>query len=264
MKKLLFTFFGLCAFLVSCDLYPQDEYEEYYVVESYMKANNPLPVVRLSTTAPATERYLFEDFAVQSANVEIRLLEDGPGSLIEQQFQYESDQPGLYLPTVPNQQHRILPRRTYEIYISFPDSDDIIRANTTIPDAFQILPGSQDSVVFQSKEQLELLLTKSFYPGRQNIYVFNALAQNPVAENLTPLYADFFEDSETPQEDLILLSNNSSGIINEANFEENPDGTISLNYPWIGIAFYEENRIVANAIDDNVYDFVRSQQVQLG
>ncbi|HBQ58078.1 MAG TPA: hypothetical protein DD671_00195, partial [Balneolaceae bacterium] len=67
-----------------------------------------------------------------------------------------------------------------------------------------------------------------------------------------------------PEEDLILLSNNSSGIINEANFQDNQDGTITLSYPWIGIAFYGVNNIVANAIDDNVYDFVRSQQVQLG
>jgi hypothetical protein len=30
------------------------------------------------------------------------------------------------------------------------------------------------------------------------------------------------------------------------------------------VAFYEDNLIVANTIDDNVYDFIRSQETQLG
>lgn len=261
MYKQFFLFVILSTLMVSCELYPQDDYEEYYVVESYMLANNLLPEVRLSTTAPADEFYEFEDHAINFANVEIRLLEAGPGSEIEESFTFFNSGPGLFL---PNQNHLVKPRRTYELHISFLDSDDVITAYTTVPDTFRIMPGTADSVVYQSQDQLELTLTKSFYPGRQNIYVFNALAKEPEAENLTPLYADLFIDSDEPEEDLVLLSNNSSGIINEANFQENADGTITLSYPWIGIAFYGENRIVANTIDDNVYDFVRSQQVQLG
>ncbi len=85
-----------------------------------------------------------------------------------------------------------------------------------------------------------------------------------MVENLTPFYAQLLEDSDTPEEDLFLFSNNSSGILNEGNFEPNDDGSITIQYPWVGIAFFGENQIVANTIDDNVYDFVRSQQVQLG
>ncbi|MAO66198.1 MAG: hypothetical protein CL666_14480 [Balneola sp.] len=251
----------LSSLLVSCELYPQDDYEEYYVVESYMMANNPLPNVRLSTTAPANELYEFEEFAVNNANVEVRLLETGANSSVVEQFTYSNLAPGIYW---ADQNHRIKPTRTYQLHISFDDSDQVITAHTTIPDTFRIMPGTPETVTYQSEEQLELTLTKSFYPGRQNIYVFNVITQEPSAESLTPLYADLFSDSEQPEEDLILLSNNSSGIINEANFQDNQDGTITLSYPWIGIAFYGVNNIVANAIDDNVYDFVRSQQVQLG
>lgn len=261
MNKLLVIAVILISLFISCDPYPQDEYEEYYVVEAYMMANNLLPEVRLSTTAPADDFYEFEDYAVGVASIEIHLLEAGPGSAVEESFNYSGSQPGIFL---PNQNHLIKPRRTYELHITSLEFGGEIRAYTTIPDTFQIQPGSQDTVVYQSEEQLELTLTKSFYPGRQNIYVFNALAGDPIQENLTTLYADLFQDSDQPEEDLVLLSNNSSGIINEANFQENPDETISIRYPWLGIAFYGENKIVANTIDDNVYDFVRSREVQLG
>ena len=52
--------------------------------------------------------------------------------------------------------------------------------------------------------------------------------------------------------------------MNESNFEISPDSSVILQYPWLAVAFFEENQIVANIIDDNIYDFVRSQSVQLG
>ena len=261
MKKLFLFSLLTTAFLLSCEVYPQDDYEEFYVVESYMIANRQLPQVRLSTTNEALEFYEFEDVAVNNAQIEIRLLETGPESDVETSFGYIRSESGIY---TPGQNHQVLPERTYEVYITINGTDDIISANTTIPGSFEILAGVRDSVVYQSSEQLEITLSESEYPGRQNIFVFNALSQFPEIENLTPLYASFFEDTDNPQEDLRLLSNNSSGIINAANFEGNPDGSVTISYPWIGIAFYEENKIVANTLDDNVYDFVRSQQVQLG
>ncbi|MEX2604012.1 MAG: DUF4249 family protein [Gracilimonas sp.] len=261
MKKIFLISFLITSFFISCELYPQDDYEQQYVVESYLMANNLLPKVRLSTTSPAGDFYDYDDTAINFANVEIRLLESGPNSEVEESFNFFNSGPGVFL---PNQNHKVIPRRTYQLHISFTGNNDIITAHTVVPDTFQILAGIQDSIIYQSNNQLNIHLTKSYYPGRQNIYVFNAISLNPAKENLTPFYADLFEGSEQPEDDLYQLSNNSSGILNEANFEENPDGTITLNYPWIGIAFYEGNQIIANTIDDNVYDFVRSQQVQLG
>ena len=261
MKKLTLFALSITAIIASCDVYPQDEYEEYYVVESYLVANRELPQVRLSVTVPANEFYNFEDAAINDAIVEVRLLETGPESAVEESFTFSNSDPGIYQ---PDQDHAVLPERTYQLYISFPGSDDIITAHTIIPGSFEILSGVAESVVYQSSEQLEITLSESSYPGRQNIFVFNAISFEPDAEDLTPLYSDLFRDSDDPEEDLMLLSNNSSGIINEANFDVNPDGTVTIKYPWIGIAFYGLNNIVANTLDDNVYDFVRSQQVQLG
>ncbi|MCH8961449.1 MAG: hypothetical protein IH820_09040 [Bacteroidetes bacterium] len=32
----------------------------------------------------------------------------------------------------------------------------------------------------------------------------------------------------------------------------NPDGTLTIRYPWLAVIFYGPNRIFANAIDDNL------------
>jgi hypothetical protein len=261
MKKLTLLIIIASAFITSCNVYPQDDYEEFYVVESYLVANRQLPQVRLSTTVPADEVYDFEEAAVNNAIIEVRLLASGPESAIEQSFTYSNAEPGIYQ---PGQNHAVIPERTYQLHISFPGSNDVITSHTIIPGSFEILAGVAESVVYQSTEQLEITLSESSYPGRQNIFVFNAISFEPDAEDLTPFYADVFQDSDDPEEDLTLLSNNSSGIINEGNFEVNPDGSVTVKYPWIGIAFYGLNNIVANTLDDNVYDFVRSQQVQLG
>lgn len=261
MKKLFLVSLLITAFFISCEVYPQDDYEEFYVVESYLIANRQLPQVRLSTTIEADRRYEFDDVAVNNAQVEIRLLETGPESSVEESFSYTVARPGIYL---PDQNHAVLPSRTYEVYITVNGTNDVISSTTIVPGSFEILAGVRDSIIYQSTEQLEITLSESSYPGRQNIFVFNALTDDPDPNNLTPIYASLIEDSDNPQEELDLLTNNSSGIINQGNFEANPDGSITISYPWIGIAFYGDNQIVANTLDDNVYDFVRSQQVQLG
>lgn len=259
-KYLLVTLF-ITVFIASCEIYPQDEYEEFYVVESYLVANRQLPLILLSTTSPADEVYDFEQLSVNNAHIQIQLLEFGPESNVEEIFTYQNQLPGIYIPD-PN--HNVLPTRTYKLQITFPDSDDLITAHTVVPDTFRITGEVRDTVDYQSFPPLTLTLSESSYPGRQNIYVFNALVPNAFPENLTPFYKDIYDESEDPEKDLERFSNNSSGIINEGNFGTNPNGTFTINFPWVGIAFYGQNLIVANTIDDNIYDFVRSQDVQLG
>jgi hypothetical protein len=247
--------------LSSCDPYGQDEYEEYYIVESYLIANALLPQVRLSTTVPADAFYDFENAAISDADIQIQLLESGPESALEQSWEYRLDTPGIYLPETD---HNVIPGRTYKLDITLPVTSERITSTTTVPEAFEIIGEVQDSIVYQSTEQLEFTLSESSYPGRQNIYVFNAVSLQPFSENLTPFYAELLSNSDDPEEDLEEFANNSSGIINESGFEFNPDGSATVQYPWIGVAFYEDNLIVANTIDDNVYDFIRSQETQLG
>lgn len=262
MRPLLFTLLAFSLLIISCELYPQDEYEEFYVVESYLIAQNELPEVFLSTTAPVTSKYLFQDYAVANASVTIDLLEGGKDSPIEQFYSYEMDSEnrGVYKPRVS---HKILPSRTYRIRIGdIPDDPSAsIIGYTTVPDTFRTISDVPDTVVYQSNEQIELDITESVNPDRQSYFIFTTISLGPDFESFTPLYFDFYDEDEDELGDYVKTS---SGIVNEENFTNNSDGTITLKYPWLAVAFFGDNQIVANTIDDNIYDFIRSQSVQLG
>lgn len=260
MKHLFLTLLAFSLILVSCDLYPQDEYEEFYVVESYLVALEELPQVFLSTTAPVSSEYSFQNFAVTNVSVEVNLLTGGEGSSIEQSFSYQMDSDGVYSPATA---HEVLPARTYQLRITnIPDDPSAsIVGYTAVPDTFSSKSQVPDSVIYQSENQIELDISPSINSERQSYFIFTTIALDPSIQNFTPLYADFFDEDEDQLSDFVKTS---SGIVNEANFETKPDGTITLKYPWLAVAFFENNQIVANIIDDNIYDFVRSQSVQLG
>ncbi len=257
MKTPILLFFCSLIIWSACDIYPQDEYQEYYVVETYLVAGQSLPMIRVSRTLPADQVYSLSDAAVTNSSVQVALLEGDEASTIEEVYPYSWDRAGEYQPLVS---HNVLPSRTYRLNVTIPEASQAITAYTRVPGDFQILGGIPDSIVYQSSEQLEINVTRSAYPGRQTVYIFNTLAGEVAFENLTPLYADFYDD----EEDLELFANTSSGLINEGNFTINEDNTITIQYPWLAAAYFGDNTIVVNAVDDNIYDFVRSSSVQLG
>lgn len=53
-------------------------------------------------------------------------------------------------------------------------------------------------------------------------------------------------------------------LLNEGNYVQNPDGTLTIDLPWIGFAFYGPNRVAVNVVDTNYYDFLRTQRAQQG
>lgn len=257
IKNLIFSLVALFMVVSACEVYEQDEYEEYYVVESYLVANRDLAQVRLSTTAPAFDFYSFANTAVSGADVEVRLLA-ADGTTIEQTIPFSQASPGIYL---PDSVHSVLPLRTYQLHILIPSEMHEITARTLVPDAFNVIAGVQDTVTYQSTaNRLELTLSESNYPGRQNVFIFNTIASDTTFDNLTPVYRDLWDGPESIQD----YSNTSSGLINEGNFTVNSDGTVTIRYPWIAVAFYGDNRLVASTLDDNIYDYIRSESVQLG
>ena len=260
MRSLLITLTLFSIIFISCDLYPQDDYKEYYLVESHLIAQDPLAPIYLSTTAPATSAYSFEDYAVSGANVRVHLLSDDRDSNIVQTFAYQLDSAGVYSSTF---QHTVLPSRTYQLQIKDLPNDPTasIIGYTTVPDTFSNVSEVPDTVIYQSENQIEIDITPSLNTQRQSYFIFTTIALNPSKENFTPLYSDFFDDQEDEVGDFVKTS---SGIVNEANFETKPNGIVTLKYPWLAVAFYGDNQIVANIIDDNIYDFLRSQSVQLG
>lgn len=239
-----------------CELYRQDEYQEYYVVESYLIANGQLPQVRLSTTNPIDETYSFEDNALSGAEVELQML-NTDSSVIET-YIYQQQRAGIYLPTA---NASVRDRQLYQLKITTANGDQI-SSITYVPGDFETLNDLKSSYEYQSKDQIQLVTTPSTYiTDRQTYYVFNVNAVSPSPDKLTPFYADQVSDDDTDIEEFYI---NSSGIVNEQNYERNEDNTITLDLPWLGIAFYGTNDIITNAIDDNLYDFLRSHETQSG
>lgn len=246
-------------FLSSCELYTQDEYREFYVVESYLVANRPLPPVRLTRTFPLEERYLIQEASIRNAKVEINLLNDNRS--VESTFSYSHVSGGTGGVYINNSNDLVIPGREYRLVVTFPDNSDSLTSTTIIPGSFETVGTVIDSTFYQSTEQITVTTTQSEYPGRQSYFIFSLIADDPIEENLTPFYNDQAGDNN---EDINDFAINSSGIINENNYDINSDGTLTLRVPWLAVAFYGDNDIVANTIDDNLYDFLRSQEVQTG
>ncbi|MDX1617443.1 MAG: DUF4249 family protein [Balneolaceae bacterium] len=247
----------LAAVIAGCDLYPQDEFEENYVVESYLVADRDLAQVRITRSVPIDREFSAESASVDNAEVRIRLL-DASGSP-EQTYAYAAQSAGIYIPENPEP---VLPLRTYELQVTISGTGEVIRSTTTVPGAFTTIGSVVDSIAYQDPAQVVINTTPTQYPGRdQAFFIFNVNAIDPRPENLTPFYSDLVNEQD---ENIRNYYKNSSGIINEDNYNRNADGTLTLRVPWLAVAFYENNFIVANAIDDNIYDFVRTQEVQSG
>lgn len=258
MKKSFYPILILILFFTSCESYNQDDYEELVFVESYAVANRTLPSVRISTTSPTSEQYSFPENALTNANVRVSLLDDDGNR--EESFDYfhSSLKDGIYRTF---SHHIVQPRRSYMLEIDFDERDEVISAVTTVPDQFEIINEVPERAVYQSEDQLEIILSQTESTQRQNVFVFNTIAENPVFENLTPFYRNAVEDGNSVTGDFV---SNSSGLINEGSFQAEPDGSIVLKFPWLGVAFFEENLVVTNSVDKNMFDLIRSQDVQLG
>jgi hypothetical protein len=246
----------LTVLFSSCDPYSDDSYREYVVIESYLVAERRLPDVHVSTTLPIDEVYTFEDAAVTDATVTLHVL--GEADEIEQSYNFIMTDPGVYR---SNAIHIVEPRRSYRLDVEI-EGRGLITAQTTVPDTFRVTGQVPETIIYQSDQQLELTITPNFNPGRQNVYVFNTIADEPEYENLTPFYKSIYDNDD--QSDLQDFRNNASNLINEGNFQIDEEGFIELRFPWIGVAFYGENQIVTNSLDRNIFDFIRSQDVQLG
>lgn len=260
MKPTISLLLAIIVACTGCELYEQDEYEEYYVVEAYLVAGDEFPHVRLSKTMPVNESYNFNEAAVTNAAVAIRVLDSDSNTVVTLPYRGSSvNQPGIYQPRV---KATVQSEHLYELYILHEGNE--ITATTYVPGHFETVNESelQDSYVYQSEEQVEIETTPSTYiTDRQSYYIFTVNSVNPSREALTPFYRDLVENQDAELEDFHI---NSSGIINEENYDRNENGTITLRVPWVAIAYFGQNDVIANAIDDNMYDFLRSQDVQTG
>lgn len=249
-----FTHLILLVLFVStaCTDYGQDAYREQIVVTSYQIADEPFAALTLYRTAPINVVYDAASLAVIGASVNILEL-DAAGSTVDV-IAYQMDTPGVYSPL--SFIARVKPLTRYRLEITVPGQDDLITAYTFVPDTFRVQTLNSTSLPYQGPEQFEANLSASDYPGRQTYYVITTAALD-TSQGLVPFYEEFGGEDD----DVTLVS---SGIINSMNYEPQADGSINLKFPWLAVAYYGANEVSFYAIDDNVYDFVRSANVQLG
>ncbi len=248
--------------LVACDSLETGSVVGEYVVEGILVAGEPLPPIRLSRTAGINETYDFGRLAVRGADISVDLLggPSHPGASMP--YAEPPDSVGVYLPL--DSTTLAAPLGTYLLNIRLPGTDAGISGMTTVPDTFSVVGATLQRAVYQSDEQLDLTITRTSSPGRsQNFYIIVTEALEPRLGMLTPLAADIL-DNEVGGSDFDALVVSGSPILNEENYDVNSDGTLVMRYPWIGINFYGPNRISINALDDNAYDYFRSQAVQQG
>ena len=175
MKSTFASYIALLVILFgACDIYQQDDFEPQVVVESYLVAQRTLPQVRISTTLPVDEVYSFDNAALSNAIVEVHLLSGGEGSSPEETFSYTLQSPGIY---TTNATHEVLPLRSYQLDVRFTDNSNQVTASTIVPDTFQVISGVPESIVYQSTDQLNIEVTRSEFPGRQNIFVFSTISK---------------------------------------------------------------------------------------
>lgn len=233
-----------------------------YVVESYQEVGQPIGSVRLSRTGAINEYYSAGERAVDGATVRIRLLSESGG--VEETFPMAGSpgEPGVYRTSAD---HLVLPLRVYRLEIELPQSAGTMSSETLTPGDFQIVRDGLKEVVYQRKPQFELGLTKSVYPGRQTVFVFSVEGLDAHIETLTPFYEDLIEpDNDGDEDELDEYRIVQSPPVNEENYDYEPDGTLTISLPWLAVAFYGPNRVMVSAIDDNLYDFLRSYDVQQG
>ena len=252
----------LVGITAGCDMTRTADFEPEVVVEGYLAAGRRLPDLRLSRTVPMDAVYDRAETGIGGANVEIRLLDDA--GTVEEVYEYRASDAseGLYFPmTGWNDTPFVEPLRTYELYAEIPGEPEPIMSRTTVPDTFLVGNMSADSVEYLSEDQFTFEISRTEYPGRQNVYLVTTIALDGHEDQLTPFARALLRDSELTIAD---LRERTAPLLNEANFDLNTDGFIEIRFPWIGIYFFGRNQIIINALDDNLHDFIRSHTIQQG
>ncbi len=272
MRRLALPAVLVLAVLVGCDTTALEP-ESQVVVEAYLQAGAPLDSVRVTRTASANDAYAPEKAAIQGAEVTVQRLDDDGDVAAAVPYTETDTTAGLYAPEAAV---TVEPRATYRLRVTTPEGTTVT-STTTVPALVEAVRTENDTTIYPSDArpdppQFELTIR----PGpstleRQNVYVltsrslldFQAIPANPsdstLGRLLTPFYLDQYDaDSDT----LASLRVSSSGLLNEANFTRNEDGTVSITLPWLAVAFYGPNQVRASVVDNNIYDFLRTQSAQ--
>lgn len=260
----------LAVGLLGCDT-TATQPESQIAVEAYLLAQDPLPTVQLTRTVDATDTFDPRDQAVEEASVEVQRLDDD-GNVVETTAYNETDTAGIYAP-VPPSPPTVKPKTTYRLAVDAGE-DPLITSTTTVPDTLSLLAVENtrevannpvDTAAFQNDAQQPALTVTAQADSlfdRQSVYLFTVTSRpsgrDLVEQDLTPLYCDTYDADDDSLETFRV---SSSGLLNEANFERS-NGTLTVDLPWLGVAFFGPNEVAINVVGENYYDFLRSTSAQ--
>ncbi len=256
----------LLALLAGCDL-AEETFRPEVVVEGTLIAGQPMGKVRLSQSAPVEVPYSFEAFALSGATVRVALLA-ADGS-VEEVFPFQEDMKadsdaGTYRPTA-RPKPVVLPNRRYRLEVEVPaalglvPAGTLIRAETTVPDTFRVARAIPDTLRYDIEAPSPPVDVSLRAGPRQGVFIFNVRALAPALYPLTPTAASFVENGALDPERAVVTS---SPLLNEANYERLPGGALRLRVPWYAISYFGPNAFTVNALDDALYDFLRSRDAQ--
>jgi len=255
--------FAAVLLAVGCDT-TSTKPESQVVVEAYLQAGAPMETIRLTRSVPTDAAYDPTDNAVRNADVAVRRL--GADGAPAETYNFEEKRPGVYAPVDPA---HVRPQTTYKLTATTAGGTEVT-ATTTVPDTIGVVRVENQQAVYQGATQPALTVT----PPRsareeQSILVLTTTSlldfeDTPAKElraQLTPPYASNYDAEE---DTLTALRVTSSGLLNEENFERVQNGGIEVQLPWLSVAFFGPNEVAVHVVDDNLYDFIRSQQLQQG
>lgn len=257
------------TFCVGCDLVNSSEFRSEIVISGFLAASGPLPEIRVTRTVPIGDPYDGQATAIRDAQVLLQRIDASDEVIDEYVYEYVEQSNGLYRyvntdTSFTRMRYRIFervrPLQTYRLRVDVPDHPTIT-STTLVPDTFSVSSVSSDTVTFQSDDPFTFEVTPPHYPGRQSYFIFTTTALDGFEDQLTPFARSLLDDGDDVT--LADLRERVSPILNEESFDLSA-GALRIQFPWLAIYFYGRNRVSMQALDDNLYDFIRSQNVQQG
>lgn len=254
---------GLVLLVAGCDLVESPTVGQQPVVEAYLVEGDTLPGVRLSRTAPVDASSGGQE-AITGATVMIeRISTDGaPGETT----MYRVDSAGVYVPD--GSAPVVEGGATYRFRATLPGGQEL-SAETIIPTDLALVRAENTESTFLSPNQPSFTLTRATVRDAPVVFIFttvslldfDAMTNDELIDKLTPFYEDGFDADDDDIRDLRV---NASPIVNEGNYDNNEDGTITTDYPWIALAFCGRNEVSVSVLDRAMYDYIRTVDAQQG
>lgn len=269
--------------LAGCDAEGDTTFRSQVAVESYQIVDEPLAPVYLTRTVAADQPFVPADAAVTNATVSVTLVGENGGADVVVPYRLTNATQGRYdaLPP-PSGARTVQPLRRYRLSAVVPGQSAAVTSETVTPGRFAIRSTTSLDVPYApltSQRVATFTVSRPTFSGQSAAFVFSSetLLQTPTLDDVVPFLRSILDrnDNGTPDfeettdegdrdptfEDFRL---GSSPVLNEANYTPNADGTLAIDLPWITVLFFGDLRVTTSALDDNLYDYMRSQAVQQG